>query len=223
MGMSARLVVATGRYGGRVEITSAGMRAFVDESSCVRTISSQEYLVGAAIVTAGDCEALREELQTLLLPGQIKPHWTDESDRRRRTITQAIADLGSMHVVVAHLSGRNRKTERYRRKCLETLYYELGEADVLDVTLECRSDTQDKRDRAHIVSLQNKGWCPGMRINHRRGGDDPLLWIPDAVLGAVNASYFGESVYLDMLRDSILIEKRTPESLLLGSEQNERP
>src|SRR5699024_5071915 len=145
MGMSVRLVVATGRYGGRVEITSAGMRAFVDESSCVRTISSQEYVIGAAIVSAGDCEAPRQGPETLHLPGQIKPHWTDESDRRRRTITQTIADLGSMHVVVAHLSGRNRKTERYRRKCLETLYYELGEADVLDVTLECRSDTQDKR------------------------------------------------------------------------------
>ena len=67
-------------------------------------------------------------LRPLRLPGQIKPHWTDEGARRRRIITEAIAGLESMHVVVAHLSGRSRKTERYRGKCLELLYYELGEA-----------------------------------------------------------------------------------------------
>ena len=183
------------------------MRAFVDESSCVRTDTTQEYLIGAAIVTAGDCDEIREALRHLRLPGQIKPHWTDESDRRRRTITETIADLGSMHVVVAHLSGRNRKTERHRRKCLETLYYELGEADVL----------------AHIVSLQNQGWHRGLRISHCRGGDDPLLWIPDAVLGAVNASFSGDVSYIDVLRGSILIEKRTPESLMPESGQSERP
>lgn len=199
------------------------MRAFVDESSCLRTASTQEYLIGAAIVSTEDCDAVREELRPLRLPGQIKPHWTDESASRRRSITRAISELGSMHVVVAHLSGRNRKTERYRRKCLETLYYELAAADVLDITLERRSDSQDKKDRAHIVALQNQGWNPHLRITHCRGGDDPLLWIPDAVLGAVNASYTGEHEYLDLLRDTILIEKRTPESLEPDSRQNERP
>lgn len=204
-------------------MTSGGMRAFVDESSCVRTETTQEYLIGAAIISAEDCDEIREALRDLRLPGQIKPHWTDESDRRRRTITESIAELGSMHVVVAHLSGRTRKTERYRRKCLETLYYELGEANVLDITLERRSDSQDKQDRAHIVALQNQGWLPGLRISHCRGGDDPLLWIPDAVLGAVNASFSGDGGYLDTLRHSILIEKRTLESLIPEPLQSERP
>ncbi|NKV32811.1 hypothetical protein GS921_24205 [Rhodococcus hoagii] len=204
-------------------MTPAGMRAFVDESNCIRTETTQEYLIGAAIVSSEDCEAAREALRPLRLPGQIKPHWTDENPRRKRLITDAIAELGSMHVVVAHLSGRNRKTERYRRKCLETLYYELEEAAVLDVTLERRSDAQDKKDRAHIVSLQSKGWHPGMRISHCRGGDDPLLWVPDAVLGAVNASLSGDTGYLEALRDSILIETRTRDSLIPGLGQSERP
>lgn len=197
------------------------MRAFVDESTCIRSATTQEYLIGAAIITADDCEALRKELRPLRMPGQVKLHWTDESAGRRRKITKAIAELGSMHVVVTHLSGKQRKTERHRRKCLETLYYELGEADVLDITLERRSDAQDKQDRAHIVGLQSQGWNPGLRISHCRGGDDPLLWIPDAVLGAVNASFIGEDEYLGLLRETILIEKRTPDSLDPG--QNERP
>ncbi|MBR7508528.1 hypothetical protein KC216_21955, partial [Mycobacterium tuberculosis] len=62
-----------------------------------------------------------------------------------------------------------------------------------------------------------------LRISHCRGGDDPLLWIPDAVLGAVNASFSGDVSYIDVLRGSILIEKRTPESLMPESGQSERP
>ncbi len=34
----------------------------------------------AALVPSGDCEGVREQLRPLLLPGQIKFHWTDESD-----------------------------------------------------------------------------------------------------------------------------------------------
>lgn len=211
------------RYGDQMDLTSTGMRAFVDESSCVRTATTQEYLIGAAIVDGGDCDAIRDNLERLRLPGQIKPHWTDESDRRRRSITETIAALGTMHVVVAHLSGRNRKTERFRRKCLETLYFELSGAEVLDITLERRSDVQDKADRAHIVALQNQGWDRRIRISHCRGGDDPLLWIPDAVLGAVNAASYGEKFYLDCLRDSIVIERRTPDSLEPLPTTDERP
>lgn len=116
------------------------MRAFVDESICVRSETTQEYLIGAAVVVAEECDSIREALRPLRLPGQIKPHWSDECDRRRRTIIEAIAGVESMNVVIAHLSGRSRKTERYRRKCLELLYHELGEAGVLDITLERRSD-----------------------------------------------------------------------------------
>lgn len=199
------------------------MRAFVDESICVRSETTQEYLIGAAVVVAEECDSIREALRPLRLPGQIKPHWSDESDRRRRTIIEAIAGVESMNVVIAHLSGRSRKTERYRRKCLELLYHELGEAGVLDITLERRSDAQDTGDLAHVVALQGHGWHPGLRIHHCRGGDDPLLWIPDVVLGAVNSSFSGNSSYLDALRDSILIEKRTLESLDSGLGQSERP
>lgn len=98
------------RYGVRVKTTVTPMRAFVDESSCVRTTATQEYLIGAAIIDGADCDDIRDALRPLRLPGQIKPHWTDEGARRRRVITEAIADLGAMHVVVAHLSCRNRKT-----------------------------------------------------------------------------------------------------------------
>lgn len=189
------------------------MRAFLDESSSVLTDDRQEYLVGAAILDSAFCEAVRDELRPLLLPGQIKLHWTDESTRRRARIIDAIVGLGAMQVIVSHVSQRQNRTERFRRKCLESLYYEFASLELYDVLLESRSSKQDKEDRAHIVALQGQGLDRRIRVSHQRGGDEPLLWIADAVLGAVNSARRGEPTYLDALQETILLHARTAESL----------
>lgn len=197
--------------------------AFADESSCLRTASTQEYLVGAALVAPADIEAIRDELLPLRLPGQLKLHWTDESSRRQRMIVEALRTLGPMTVVVRHLSERKNKTERFRRKCMEALYYELAQMKVYNVTFESRSKVQDTKDVAHIVALQGQGLEKRIRIRHLRGGDEPLLWISDAVLGAVNASHLGEPDLLECLQETIVLEKQTLDSLPHDVETSEKP
>lgn len=187
-------------------------RAFIDESSVNRGDDSQEYLLCAAVIDVDACDATREALRPLLLPGQIKFHWTDESKKRQAEIVTKVVDLGPMSVVVAHLDARARKTERYRRKCLETLYHELMTMEVFDLTLESRSSAQDNNDAAHIVALQGAGLDRRMRIAHARGGDEPLLWIPDAVLGAINASHLGDQSHFDRLAATVILNTRTPGS-----------
>ena len=189
------------------------MRAFVDESSSQRGPSVQEYLIAAALLEEDREESAREALRPLLLRGQVKLHWSDESERRRHEIVNVVATLGALNVIVSHVSAPQRKTERFRRKCLEVLYYELAGAGVSEMMLESRSGSQDKSDRAHLVGLQNQGLSKDLRVEHRRGGDEPLLWIPDAVLGAINAAHRGHPAHLDVLRDSIVVEERTAESL----------
>lgn len=190
------------------------MRAFLDESSRVLNDELQEYLVGAALLNAQDCDDVREELRRMLLPGQVKLHWTDESRRRRSRIIDAIVSLGPMNVVISLVSARQHRTERFRRKCLEGLYYEFASMEVHDVLLESRSAKQDKDDRAHIVALQGQGLDRSIRIQHRRGGDEPLLWIADAVLGAVNSAGLGEPGHLEALSETILLRERTTDSLV---------
>lgn len=196
-------------------------RAFLDESSARRGSGRQQYLVCAALIETGACDGIRDELRPLLLPGQIKVHWSAESDARRRDIVACIAGIGSMNIVVSHLDVRRPKVERYRRKCLETLYHELVAMEVFGLTLEGRTSAQDLQDRAHIVTLQNLGLDRRLRITHERGGDEPLLWIADTVLGAMNAAHLGEDRYLAALQPTLLINTRTPESQLGG--QSERP
>ena len=201
-------------YGISVDQKPGTLGAYVDESSCIRSETTQEYLIGAAILDAADEAAIREELRPLLLPGQIKLHWTDEQESRRRRIVSAIASLEPMNFIVAHLSQRQAKTERFRRKCLETLYYELAGHEVYRATLESRGSSQDNKDRAHIVALQGQGLNSGVRIQHLRGGDEPLLWIADAVLGSLNSAHLGEPAHLDKLQDTIMLQQHTPDSLV---------
>jgi hypothetical protein len=197
-------------------VTPSAYRAFLDESSARREGGLQEYLVCAAVIASDACDDARRLLEPLRLPGQIKLHWTDESETRRRKIVEQIVKLGPMNVVVTHLDAQRNKTERFRRKCLEHLYYELVAMGVSELTLECRSDVQDARDRAHIVDLRGQGLASTLRIEHMRGGDEPLLWIADAVLGAVNAAHKGNPEHYEALKSTILLEMRTPDSRAPG-------
>lgn len=93
--------------------------------------------------------------------------------------------------------------------------------EVHDLLLESRSVDQDKADKAHIVSLQNAGLDRRVRINHARGGEEPLLWIADAVLGAINAQRAGETGYYEALSSTFLINRPTPASIV--PQASERP
>lgn len=188
------------------------LRAFLDESTATRAGGLQEYLVGAALIPEADCDRVRQQLRTLLLPGLIKVHWTDEGEPRRRRIVALIQELGPITVVVSHLDAPRRKVERYRRKTLETVYHEFVGMELFDLTLECRTPELDAYDRAHLVALQGQGLDSRLRIDHRRGGDEPLLWIADAVLGAVNAAHSGDPRHLERLESTLLLQRRTPSS-----------
>lgn len=188
------------------------LAAFADESSVPRGPDRQEYLICAAIIDTGELDSIREILRPLLLPGQRKLHWTDESDRRRREIVAMLTEIDAMQVIVTHRSARSRKTERYRRKCLEQLYFELEQMKVQELTLESRLASQDRKDHEHLAAVNGRGHTLAVRINHVRGGNDPLLWIPDILLGALNAAHLGITAYWESLRGQVVLEKSTPDS-----------
>ncbi|RLP75555.1 hypothetical protein D9V32_08750 [Mycetocola tolaasinivorans] len=138
-------------------MTDNSLQAFIDESSANRSGNRQEYLIGAALVATKALEVSRDLVRPLLLPGQVKLHWTDENERRRDAIITRILELNQVSVVVAHLDAPQRKNERFRRKCLETLYYEFQEMSINTLTLESRTGPQDNQDITHVRGLQSRG------------------------------------------------------------------
>lgn len=86
------------------------------------------------------------------------------------------------------------------------IYFELSEPHVQHVTLKDRQETQNKRDLEHLIALQDQGHSAGLRLSHDGGGDDPLRWIPEAVLGTLNSVQLGEDQYWEKIPDKVVLE-----------------
>jgi hypothetical protein len=159
----------------------------------------QEYRVCAVVVADEVTEEIRAELLPFLLKGQRKFHWIAERRQRRQTFLTTISRLNLDSIIVIDRSTPQRHEERRRRKALELLYLTLENLGVAEVVLESRTATQDHMDIKHIAGLKSAGLFTAFQLTHVRGGDEPLLWISDTLLGAENAARNGDLAFANAL------------------------
>lgn len=172
------------------------LRAWVDESGSDHTRDPGAYVLAAAIGRREAEPETREQITRLRLPGQVKLHWRDESDRRRTAIARAIANCDLEHLVVVRTGSVSDRPERRRRKCFERLLFELETKTVSQVVLESRGPADDRRDVQMLNALRGQHYLSSsLRITHVIGRTEPMLWIPDAVCGAVTGARTGTTVY----------------------------
>ncbi|MFV0460699.1 MAG: hypothetical protein ACK5MT_18225 [Actinomycetales bacterium] len=169
------------------------LRAWVDESGSDRAQDPGTYVLAAAIGCSEDEPVIREQISRLRMPGQVKLHWRDENTKRRSTIAQAIAGYKLEHLVVVRAGRVDDRPERRRRKCLERLLYELEAKAVTDIALESRGPADDRRDIQMLNALRGQRYLStAIRLTHVVGRLEPMLWIPDAVCGAVTSARTGD-------------------------------
>jgi hypothetical protein len=170
------------------------LSAWVDESIVVtREGIGGYYTMAATVADPATCEDLRDQLRALTVGRSGRLHWANESGKRRDAIAALISgvDLAAVVVVGSPLVGS--KQERARRCCLERLLHELGVFGVGDVWLESRSTAPDRRDIRLVDSARRKGLVPSsLQVGFARPKEEPMLWLPDAVAGAVTAANLGE-------------------------------
>ena len=175
------------------------LSAWVDESVIIDgpRCPGGTYTLAAAVVETASVTAMRESLQTLTLTKGGRLHWVDESAKRRDRIAAAIAAFDLAAIVATGAPVHRSKQERARRCCMERLFYELALIGVDEVCLESRTSTPDQRDLRLVDSARDKGLIPhGFRVGFARPWDEPMLWIPDAVAGALTAARLGEPRWL---------------------------
>lgn len=57
------------------------------------------------------------------------------------------------------------------------------------MVIESRQEHNDRKDRREILGAQRAGVASeGLRYRHARPKDEPLLWLPDALAGAIGTS-----------------------------------
>lgn len=159
------------------------VRAFVDES--IRHLPPPEYVMAGCVVRGEDLDDGRAAMTALLLRGQRRLHWRDESTARRRLVLDRIASLSlDIHVVRTSLHDPT-KQERARALCLRRLLWVLDGSGVVEVAIEGRQQRNDQRDRRTILRSQKGGeTSPALRYRFPRPDEEPLLWIADAIAGA---------------------------------------
>jgi hypothetical protein len=181
--------------------------AFVDESQSNSARDPDTYILAAAVCDGAVLAATRQSFAGLRLKGQHKLHWRDEGEKRRQEIAATIAAAPLRHLIVVRDGQPGEKPERRRRHCLERLLYELDQLGVGTVTFESRGRKDDKRDRDMLDALRTKRVvATDLRMEHVAGPREALLWVADAVCGAVVQSRTGESIYLEMIQASVEIQ-----------------
>ncbi|MEU0521718.1 hypothetical protein [Streptosporangium sp. NPDC006007] len=180
--------------------------AWGDESGSSERLDPGTYMMAAAMGEPDAVTHLRDAMRSLLLKGQRKVHWHDESSDRRLKVVDAIADMPIEGFVVVRSSGEVDRIERRRRKCLEALFRELDSLGCTHVMLESRGPADDKRDRQMMQHMRkSKELASGLHLSHEPGPKDPMLWIPDVLCGAVGQARVGESKYLDRISSRVTV------------------
>ncbi len=170
--------------------------AYADES--MRTLNSESmYLLGATLFdNAG--QGL-DDLVRLKARGAAKLHWRELGRKTQMDVMRAISNIPALTTVVVGTPMNPHKQERARRKCLEAMVGILVEQGVKELVLEARDSSLDKRDIQLVDTIKSKHHGLAFAIHHRKGSEDPRLWIPDQVLGA-----YGDQLCLTELDDDWL-------------------
>lgn len=182
------------------------LHAWVDESIRQTPDDKGAYILAATVCDLTRADEARTRLRSLLLPNQSRLHWHDEGDRRRSQIAAEVAATGLQGLVVVGTPVMRAKQERARRLCMEALLPELHADGVNQVWYESRTAVLNNADTRMVSALRGKRLLPpSMRVDHARPTEEPMLWVPDAVAGAVNAAQGANTQWLTTMGPSVRI------------------
>jgi hypothetical protein len=171
---------------------------FVDES-----LHRDAGLYILSCVTIDDYRtvSLRAEIrQELLLPGQKRFHWRGENAERRTLALELLAEVHD--TAYAYVCSRLQECGdgRARALCFKKLMWDARMEHISGITFESRQPHNDQIDRATIIGLQRSRIAPSSLVyDFKTPVDEPLLWLPDVMAGAIAASTTGNDLYADSL------------------------
>ena len=187
---------------------AAPCTAYVDESFRRSTDGTGYFLLAAVLVPDERHAAVIAQLREDVASGQRRWHFRDERHTSRRKFLSAIAELQAINVSALTYycqTPSQRKTEQARVRCLWNLLPALWDHQVNALVIERREERNDRKDRREIAAAQRDGAAdPQLAYSHGRPKEQPLLWLPDAVVGAIGRNIADNRDELaDLLPDSM--------------------
>lgn len=157
--------------------------AWGDESVRMHT-DPPMYLLGACVFPVRPNNLLFE-IERYRPIAAKKLHWRELGARSQRNSLEAIANNPPKTSLVVASPLIGNKQERARRKCLQELFMQLEHQGVEKLALEGRNEDQNKKDEDFLAYLKRCGTVSQQfRLEHISGGIEPMLEIPDQIIGA---------------------------------------
>ncbi|MGH9069231.1 MAG: hypothetical protein ACRD0J_17345 [Acidimicrobiales bacterium] len=166
------------------------MIAVVDES--MRSGAGSLYLVATVMVPERPTQVqeIQEVIRSIPVPGQHRFHWRPDSESQRLAMLALIAELGLVARAYVLQPVVTHRQDRARALCVNRLLWDLGELGVDQVVFESREEHNDRKDRLTVLRAQKATRAPDqLRYVFRRPNEEPLLWLADAMAGAVSARF----------------------------------
>jgi hypothetical protein len=161
------------------------MRAYVDESEPGGGRDHSAYLISAVIVGPDARPDARSAVEAVRPTRMRKLHWYEALATQRLSWLELLRY--AVEVLVIRYDGLPARPERRRRRCLERLVFELDVRGVRHLVLESRGPHADRNDRRLLDAIRDRGLGRGLRHEHVRGPDEPLLALADIACGAHSA------------------------------------
>lgn len=185
------------------------MIAFLDESIRAGQ-GGLRYVVAAGAVVQTDLDPARDAFRELLLPRQPYLHWNSEKPVRRLAIVDRLTNFVAMALACSSYPIGAKRQEPARAACLTALVGDLKAKGISELVIETRGEVPDRRDRRTLLHARDVGIAPP-DLSYRHVGklEEPLLWVADAIAGAVALHLTGEdSRYFEQLQTSLLVVRR---------------
>ncbi len=193
----------------------AAAHADIDES--IRESPPGHYVLAAAIVDDDQADVLRHMLRSLIPRGAARFHWHEVPAANRLEMCHVLASTDLRHVVAV---ATPLDPKRQERVCLSATSWRLNDQGVYRLQLETRRQ-RDANDRRFLLGEQRANRLPlALQYEFGHPNQEPLLWVPDAVAGAIAAALAGgETRYLEAFGRSVdVLHMR-----LYATKRGERP
>lgn len=163
-------------------------RTFVDESFYLVGNEIGRYMFAAVTIDSTSEWAAREGLRRAL-PGRLRRfHWREDSSETRERAVNAFAGVPCEGLIMLQVDVPQRRQERFRQHAMWNLVAELRDRCWHTMLLEARERKQNVRDQETMASIQKSGMAGELfTYSFARPLDEPLLWLPDILLGAYGA------------------------------------
>lgn len=178
------------------------MIAYLDESA---RAPARLYVVAVGVVAITDAAEAIDELSGVPAGSAHRFHWRNETEPVKARMLEVIRKLRIRTYAALYSTEHRGWARRGRVQAIKGLLWELqtSEPELLELVIESRGAPGDAEDRKTIGHAQRSGHAQRQLVyGFDSPQKNPLLWVPDAIAGAVGSSFAdGIDDYLEQLGD----------------------